>query len=91
MEAGSNEAADCMADIADDSSTFTLSTNLCFDDGVQPEAENPLSGLYSMADVTYNDRHFWMNEGGYYLYYDAVKRFWVIDDKVTIFDKLKIH
>jgi len=81
VEAGSAEAANCMPE-PDEEILVTGTANLCFDDGENAEADNPLSGTYSLIDITYNDRYAWVMdaglEGEMFLYYDASKRFWVI-------------
>ena len=83
VEEGSDAAANCMPE-PNEAILVTGSANLCFDDGENAEADNPLSGLYTLIDVTYNGRYAWVKEGGteseMFLYYDAPKRFWVIDD-----------
>jgi len=82
VESGSDEASNCMAEPNEGAhGSITQSINLCFDDGFQSEASNPLSGLYEEGTVTWNNRHIWVQKGGdYFLYYDAPTRFWVIDD-----------
>lgn len=83
VEEGSTEAANCMAE-PDGTVTVTNNVYLCFDDGVNSESDNPLSGQYVISELTYNDRRYWIKDGGsddaLYLFYDAPKRFWVIDD-----------
>jgi hypothetical protein len=84
VEEGSTEAANCMPEVHD-AIVVTESATLCFDDNVNAEADNPLSGEYVLSTGdTYNDRHYWIKDAGtddvMYLFYDAPKRFWVIDD-----------
>jgi len=84
VEAGSRAAEDCMPEPEFGDGVIWSSANICFDDGENSEASNPLSGLYVLAEDSYNERLYWVKDEGtedeMFLFYDTPKRFWVIDD-----------
>ena len=69
----------CMLEPMDTITNYTQNITLCFDDGIEIYYDNILTGKYILADGLYNNRRYWYKDG-YYLFYDQVKRYWIISD-----------
>ncbi len=64
----------------------TQNITLCFDDVIQIYYDNNLTGSYIVGNETYNDRLYYYQQVSmaitYYIFYDEVKRYWRINDKL---------
>ena len=92
------DEVDCMPILAE-TMTFdlTYSLSLCFDDGYYSDWDNVYSGKFYTHDyLTYNGRNYWYRQDEYgnkllYIFYDEIKRFWVIDSSLGSTDYSQWH
>merc|ERR1712048_233766 len=76
----SNEESDCMQLPVNTMShdEYTNEIMLGFDDGSTLIENNAYTGNWKLGSAEYNDRKYWSN-GEYFMFYDEVWRYWVID------------
>merc|ERR1712154_41267 len=57
---------------------YTQEIMLGFDDGSTKVENNVYTGKWKLGSTEYNDRKYWSN-GAYFMFYDAIWRYWIID------------
>eukprot|EP00483_Globobulimina_turgida_P009744 UN09763 len=75
--------SDCLVEPVNTIITPTTEITLCFDDGVSNTYSSVYTGKYILGSTSYHNRSYWINDGGYYLFYDERFKFWVIDTSLN--------